>query len=331
MKEQLINRILHCMQDTLQEDQMRDLRGVLQSVLCIYHVEMKKQEIRTVNDSWREDLEDYLASKALAGKSSETLKRYRYELSRLLSYVNKETTDVTSGDISTYLRAYKCIRKVSNQTLKNVRSVYSSFFAWMRDRDRITKNPILMVEEIKVEKRIRKPFTDEERERMFRKCTTLRDKAMMEFLYSTAVRVSEMISLSISDVRFASQELLVVGKGSKERRVYLNDKSNMYLREYLQSRTDDNPALFVSQKSPHKRLSKTGVEDIIRRIGKLAGVSDAYPHRFRRTAATNALNRGMPVQEVAQLLGHEKLETTMIYCTIDQTMVQQHHKIYLSV
>lgn len=331
MKEQLINRILHCMQDILQEEQIRELQGVLQSVLCVYHIEAEKQELKVTNDSWREDLEDYLASKALAGKSQETLKRYRYELSRLLSYINKETADITSGDISAYLRAYKCIRRVSNQTLKNVRSVYSSFFAWLRDRDRITRNPMLMVEEIKVEKRIRKPFTDEERERMFRKCTTLRDKAMVEFLYSTAVRVSELTSLSISDVQFASQDLLVVGKGSKERRVYLNDRSNMYLREYLQSRTDDNPALFVSQKSPYRRLSKTGIEDIIRRIGKLAGVSEAYPHRFRRTAATNALNRGMPVQEVAQMLGHEKLETTMIYCTIDQAMVQHHHKIYLSV
>lgn len=331
MKEQLINRILHCMQDILQEEQIRELQGVLQSVLCVYHIEAEKQELKVTNDSWREDLEDYLASKALAGKSQETLKRYRYELSRLLSYINKETADITSGDISSYLRAYKCIRRVSNQTLKNVRSVYSSFFAWLRDRDRITRNPMLMVEEIKVKKRIRKPFTDEERERMFRKCTTLRDKAMVEFLYSTAVRVSELTSLSISDVQFASQDLLVIGKGSKERRVYLNDRSNMYLREYLQSRTDDNPALFVSQKSPYRRLSKTGIEDIIRRIGKLAGVSEAYPHRFRRTAATNALNRGMPVQEVAQMLGHEKLETTMIYCTIDQAMVQHHHKIYLSV
>lgn len=331
MKEQIIKRVLHCMQDTLQEDQLRELRGVLQNVLCVYRIEPEKQELQAVNDSWREDLEDYLSSKALAGKSSATLERYRYELNRMLSYVNKATADITSADISMYLRTYKCIRKVCNQTLKNVRSVYSSFFMWMRDRDRISQNPMLLVEEIKVGKKIRKPFTDEERERMFRKCETLRDKAMLEFLYSTAVRVSELASLSISDVQFASQDLLVIGKGSKERRVYLNDRANMYLQEYLQSRTDDNPALFVSQRSPHRRLSKTGIEDIIRRIGKLAGVSNAYPHRFRRTAATNALNRGMPVQEVAQMLGHEKLETTMIYCTVDQAMVQHHHKIYLSV
>lgn len=169
------------MQDILQEEQIRELQGVLQSVLCAYRVETEKQELWAANDSWREDLEDYLASKALAGKSRETLRRYRYELSRLLSYINKETADITSGDISAYLRAYKCIRRVSNQTLKNVRSVYSSFFAWLRDRDRVARNPMLMVEEIKVEKRIRKPFTDEERERMFRKCTTLRDKAIVEF------------------------------------------------------------------------------------------------------------------------------------------------------
>lgn len=331
MKEQVINRILYCMQDTLCREQLKELKDVLRNVLCVYHVEPEKQEIQAADESWRDALEDYLASKALGGKSFETLKRYRYELTRLLSYVNKKVEDITSADISAYMRVYKRIRGVSNQTLKNVRAVYSSFFTWLRDRDWITRNPILMVEEIKVEKKIKKPFTDEERERMFRKCKTLRDKAMVEFLYSTAVRVSELTLLSISDVQFTSQDLLVIGKGSKERKVYLNDRSSMYLREYLQSRTDDNSALFVSQKSPHRRLSKTGVEDVIRRLGKLAGVADAYPHRFRRTAATNALNRGMPVQEVAQMLGHEKLETTMIYCTIDQEMVQYHHKVYLSV
>lgn len=331
MKEQLINRVLYCMQDTLEEGQLAELRSVLRNVLHVYQIEPKRQELRLMNDSWREDLEDYLMSKALEGKSAETVRRYRYELSRLLSYINKAVADITSTDISRYMQAYKHIRKVCNQTLKNIRAVYSSFFSWLRDRERVKRNPMLMVEEIKVEKKIKKPFTDEERERMFRQSKTLRDKAMMEFMYSTAVRVSELAALNIEDVHFSSKDLIVFGKGSKERRVYLNDRSNMYLREYLQSRTDSNPALFVSLRSPYNRLTKTGIEDIIRRIGEAAGIANAYPHRFRRTAATNALNRGMPIQEVAQMLGHEKLETTMIYCTIDQVMVQYHHKKYLSV
>ena len=189
---------------------------------------------------------------------------------------------------------------------------------------------MVLVEDIKVEKKLKKPFTDEERELLLRNCETLRDKAMMEFLYSTAVRVSELAALNKDDIRWTTKDLVVFGKGSKERTVYINDRTNMYMKEYLETRKDDNEALFVSLRSPHERLSKTGIEDIIRRTGKRAGVEKAHPHRFRRTAATNALNRGMPVQEVAQLLGHAKLETTMVYCSVDQAGVKYHHQKYLS-
>ena len=165
---------------------------------------------------------------------------------------------------------------------------------------------------------------------MLRSCTTLRDKAMLEFLYSTAVRVSELARLDRKDIRFGTKDIIVYGKGSKERRVYLNDRTNMYMREYLQSRTDDNPALFVGVKAPHRRVTKAGVEDAIRRIGRRAGVEKAHPHRFRRTALTNALNRGMPLQEAMILAGHAKPETTMRYCTVEQEAVQFHHRKYLS-
>lgn len=153
---------------------------------------------------------------------------------------------------------------------------------------------------------------------------------MMEFLYSTAVRVSELVSLNRSDIRWTTKDLVVFGKGGKERTVYLNDRTNMYVKEYLASRNDNNEALFVSLKKPHNRLSKTGIENIIRKIGEHAGVDKSHPHRFRRTSATNALNRGMPVQEVAQILGHAKLETTMVYCSVDQAGVKYHHQKYLS-
>lgn len=329
MKEQVINRILYCMQDVLQEEQLSELRSVMRNVLCTYRVEAERQEIRIMNESWRIDLDEYLMSKALEGKSPDTISRYRYELSRLLSYINKAVVNITDVDISNYMRAYKRIRNICNQTLKNIRAVYSSFFSWLRDRDRIRRNPMVLVEQIKVEKKIKKPYTDAERELMLRNCKTIRDKAIMEFFYSTAVRVSELAALNRDDIRFASKDLTVFGKGSKERITYLNERSHMYLKEYLDSRTDNNPALFVSERKPHQRLSKTGIEDIIRRTGRRVDVH-AYPHRFRRTAATNALNRGMPVQEVAQLLGHAKLETTMIYCTVEQESVQFHHRKYLS-
>ena len=328
--EQKIMDVLKRMQELLCEKHLKELQNVLRMVFVGCEIIQEKQELRVSNNSWSVDLEDFLMSKALEGKSPNTVERYRYELQRLLSYVNKAVVDISDGDISNYMRAYKAIRQISNQTLKNVRAVYSGFFAWLRDRDRIRKNPMVLVEDIKVEKKIKKPFTDEERELLLRNCETLRDKAMMEFLYSTAVRVSELVALNRNDIRWTTKDLTVFGKGSKERTVYLNDITNMYMKEYLETRSDDNEALFVSIRNPHERLSKRGIENIIKRTGKRAGVDKAHPHRFRRTAATNALNRGMPVQEVAQLLGHAKLETTMVYCSVDQAGVKYHHQKYLS-
>jgi len=329
MEEKILD-VLRRMQDILQEAQLKELQTVLSMVFSDCEIIQGKQELQVLDRSWEIDLDEFLMSKALEGKSPKTIERYRYELSRLLSYVNKAVKDVRAGDISRYMRAYKKIRKISNQTLKNVRAVYSSFFSWLRDRDRIRKNPMALVEEIKVEKKLRKPYTDEEREMLLRNCKTLRDKAMMEFLYSTAVRVSELVALNREDVHFSDKNLIVYGKGSKERTVYLNDRTCLYMKEYLNSRKDDNTALFVSEKHPYQRVSKTGIEDIIRRTGQRAGVEKAHPHRFRRTSATNALNRGMPVQEVSKMLGHAKLETTMVYCTISDSSVQYHHNKYLS-
>ena len=327
--EQRILEVLRRMQTELDGNQMRELKTVLYMVFSGCEL-VENTALRTVDDSWRDDMEDFLTSKALSGMARRTVERYRYELQRMLQYVNKPVQNVTEGDISEYMRMYKRIRRICNQTLKNVRAVYSTFFSWLRDHGRIQRNPMVMVEEVKVERKILKPYTDEERERLLRCCRTLRDKAMLEFLYSTAVRVSELAALNREDIHFSTKDLVVFGKGSKERKTYLNDRTNLYLREYLQSRTDSNPALFVSLKRPYKRLTDKGIEDIIRRIGRKAGVEKSHPHRFRRTALTNALNRGMPLQEAMILAGHSKPETTMRYCTVDQESVQYHHKKYLS-
>ena len=316
--EAKIMDVLRRMQPVLDEMQLRELKEVLQ---------MTFTGCRVIQET---DLQVVDRSKALEGKASKTVKQYRYELVRLLTYINKPVKNIDSGDISGFMRAYKMIRKVANQTLKNVRAVYSSFFGWLRDRDRIRRNPMVLVESIKVEKKIRKPYTDEERERMLRKCSSLRDKALLEFLYSTAVRVSELSEINREDIRYANKELIVYGKGAKERTVYINERTNMYLKEYLESRKDNDPALFVGSKKPNSRLTKTGIEDIIRRIGEKAGVENAHPHRFRRTALTNALNRGMPLQEAMIFAGHAKSETTMRYCTVNQEGVRYHHFKYLS-
>lgn len=327
--EEKIMSVLRRMQDVINDEQLRTLQSTLNMVFSGCEL-VENTELRVVDRSWVNDLQDFLTSKVLEGKSNKTVDRYRYELTRLLSYIDKSVKDITEGDISEYLRMYKHIRKVSNQTMKNVRAVFSSFFVWLRDRDRIRKNPMVLVESIKVEQKIKKPYSDEEREKLLRNCNSLRDKAMMEFLYSTAIRVSELEALDRTDIRFFTKDAIVFGKGSKERTVYLNDRTNLYLREYLESRTDSNPALFVSLKAPHKRLSKEGIEDVIRRTGRRASVEKAHPHRFRRTALTNALNRGMPLQEAMILAGHSKPETTMMYCTVNQEGVKYHHAKYLS-
>lgn len=325
--ERRIAEVMWKMQRSLNAEQLEELEMVLQ----VAFADEPSDNSALMDLAWWLDLEDFLRSKTLEGRSHETIKRYRYELTRLLSYIGKPVAEVAPADISEYLYTYKQTRGVSNVTLKNARAVYSSFFAWAKERERTCRNPMCIVENINVTKRIKKPFSDKERARLVANCKTLRDKALIEFLYSTAVRVSELIRLNREDVLFSDQELIVLGKGSKERRVYLNEKSCLCLREYLQSRTDDESALFVSVHKPYRRLGKSGIEHIIRRVGQQASVSDAYPHRFRRTAATNALNRGMPIQEVSLMLGHVKLETTMLYCTADEAQLKKDHARYLNV
>lgn len=324
--EDKILRIIKAMEPDLTTLQLSKLKEVLSFELY----ELENNLIEISDDGWSNVLDEFILSKSLEGKSVKTLDRYSFELKRLLSYTSKPVDQIISSDISMYLITYKRIRKVSNSTLKNVRAVFSSFFAWARDYDKIPINPMLQVETIKVEKKIKKPFTDEERELLLRSCKNLRDKAILEFLYSTGVRVSELITLNISDIHFVDKDLTVYGKGNKERIVYINDKTNMYLREYIKSRTDENPALFVGIKKPYSRLTKCGVEYIVRELGKKAGVENSHPHRFRRTIITNALNRGMPLQEVMVFAGHSKPETTMMYCEVDEDSVKLHHKKFLS-
>ena len=213
--EAKIMDVLRRMQPVLDEMQLRELKEALQMAFTGCKI-IQETDLQVVDRSWEADLEEFLMSKALEGKAPKTVKQYRYELCRLLTYINKPVKNIDSGDISGFMRTYKMIRKVANQTLKNVRAVYSSFFGWLRDRDRIRRNPMVLVESIKVEKKIRKPYTDEERERILRKCSNLRDEALLEFLYSTAVRVSELAEINREDIRYVNKELIVYGKGAKE-------------------------------------------------------------------------------------------------------------------
>lgn len=326
MVEKVISEVLRGMMGR----DVKELKSVLYCVLSGYEIVVKSTELQQIDRSWEEELEAFLVRKRVDGRSEGTIEQYNLHLRRVLRYINKPVKEITESDLFMYLSMYKKQRNVSSVYLDNIRLIFSSFFGWLNNKGYIAKNPAAGLDPIKTEKRIKKPLSDTELEILRRKCTIGRDVSLIEFLYSTGVRVSELISLNKSDIDFDSMKVVVYGKGAKEREAYLTAASCMHLKEYLASRTDNNEALFVSLKAPHERLTVAGVEEILRRLGKATGIEKVHPHRFRRTMATNILNKGMPIEEVKEILGHVKLDTTMIYCQINKENVRHHHRKYMS-
>lgn len=331
MKQKIIGNVLNKMEGMLNDEQLVALNNALYSELIDCDIKEKTFGVVEIENDWKIDLRDFLLQKKLEGKADSTIKQYRYQLTKLLSYLNKKTSDIVSDDILKYMMDYKrCRKNVSNRSFENMRLCFSSFFRWALSYKRTAKDVMSMVGKIKCEKLLKKPFSDEELEVLHTSATSTRDKAMIQFLYSTAVRVSEMCALNRNDIKFNDNELVIFGKGSKERVVYLNAKSSLYLREYLKERTDNNPALFVSLRKPYDRLSVSGVENILRKLGSKCGIKNVHPHRFRRTAATNALNRGMELQYVKTMLGHISTDTTMLYCNVQNANVKFAHNKFLT-
>lgn len=324
--EQIISKVLMRMMGK----GIEELKMVLYCVLSDYNITEKSTELQSIDESWKEELGAFLVRKRVEGRSEGTIEQYNLHLRHMLQYINKPVKDITEADLFMYISMYKKQRKVSSVYLDNIRLVFSSFFGWLNNKGYIVKNPAAGLDPIKVEKRIKKPLSDTELEILRRKCIIKRDIALVEFLYSTGVRVSELIALNRQDIDFNSMDAVVYGKGAKERETYLNAAACMHLKEYLNSRTDENEALFVSLKSPHERLTVSGVEEILRRLGRATGIEKVHPHRFRRTMATNILNKGMPIEEVKEILGHAKLDTTLIYCQVNKENVKHHHRKYMS-
>lgn len=329
MKEKLITEILNEMSLVLEEGSLTILKETLYLKLHDYVIQKASTELKAINESWMRWLQEFLVRKATEGKSEGTIGQYKIHLQMLLSYLNKDIKDITDDDLFCYLIVYKRLRGVSNGYLDHMRLVFKSFFGWLQKKKYITINPAVGLEPIKAEKKIKKPFTGEELEQIRKNCQLERDLAIVELLYSTAIRVSELTGLNRSEINFIGRDIVVFGKGSKEREVYLNAKAFVHLKEYLQSRDDDNEALFVSCRFPHKRLTVSGIEEILRKVGLRANVENVHPHRFRRTSATDLLRAGMPIEEVKEYLGHEKLDTTMIYCTVSRDNVRNSHKRYM--
>lgn len=321
MKEQLMKEILLKMSDCLDKEQRDKLERVMITTLHDYEVMADhSREVVVYDQSAEMLLQKFIAVRRLDGLQDSTLAQYEYENRKMLEYLGKNPKNVTTDDVRYYLAGCQ----VAKTTLNNKIRYINAFYKWLDEEELIARNPMKRVHSVKTDKVIKKPYQDTELEDLRNNIQSDRDRAIMEVLYSTGVRVSELCRMNRSDV--INDECIVLGKGAKERKVYFSQKSIYYLKRYVENRTDDNEALFVSKKKPHDRLSVPAIESLMRKLGRKCGIEKVHPHRFRRTLATNVLNRGMPLQEVKELLGHDKLDTTMIYCTVMETNVKNSHK-----
>ena len=330
MKDEIVMEILREMTPLLVQEQLDTLKETVRAVLSKYEVQKRETSLMRTDRNGMNYLQVFLESFRQNGKSEGTIEQYRLHLSRMLSYVGKNVQEIEDDDLIDYIHKYKQIRKVSNRYLNSIRLVFNSFFRWLQRRKIILRNPVDGLDPIKYRQVVKKPLSPEELEKVRCACEKERDLAIVEFLYSSAVRVSELVRLNREDICWESDDVMVLGKGNKEREVYLNARAHLHLKKYLESRTDDNPALFVSGRMPHERLTKAGIEYIVAQIGKAAGVENVHPHRFRRTAATDLLRMGMPIEQVQELLGHAKIDTTRIYCTVTREQVRASHRRYMA-
>ena len=329
MENEIIMQVINRMMSVLNNAQLSMLKESMQLVLCEYNITVKETSLTCTENNSLRYLSMFLDSFKINGKSEGSVKQYKLHLERFLLYINKNVEDISDNDVINYIYKYKDIRKVSQRYLNNIRLVMNSFFKWLQRKHIIVRNPVDGLEPIKYRASIKTPLTAEELERLRYACENERDLAIIEFLYSSAVRVSELIKLDVTDIGWDSNDVIVLGKGNKEREVYINAKTNLHLKNYLDKRNDSNPALFVSLRKPYKRLTKSGIEYILKRIGKKAGVKNVHPHRFRRTSATDLLRMGMPIEQVQELLGHTKIDTTRMYCTISKEQVRASHRKYM--
>lgn len=267
-------------------------------------------------------IKEWISTKQVEGCSKETIRSYESFIRGFAYIMDKKLTDVTTAEIRHFLLEYQEKREVSNKTIDGMRRYLSSFYNFLEEEYYISTSPARRVHKIKSVSSVKKPFSDDETILLEYACKTARDRAMIGFLLSTGVRVSELSRLDINDIDMRNREAIVYGKGAKERVVYFDARAKVFLERYLASRTDDNPALFVIDRNPFNRMEKPGIEWVVREIGREAGVTNCHPHRFRRTFATKMLNRGMPIEQVQKLLGHARIETTLIYTEISQENVR---------
>lgn len=326
MKEKVIKEIEQKMASILNNEQKEKLKEVL--LYTFYNI-----EVTSIKDELVEDTTDYakmfIAAKRIEGCSERTLNYYETTIKTMVDKLSKKVNSIETEDLRNYLSEYQAKNNCSKVTIDNVRRILSSFFAWLEDEDYIMKSPVRRIHKVKATQTVKETYTDEELEEMRDACVEIRDLAMVDFLASTGVRVGELVNLDIVDIDMQERSCVVLGKGGKEREVYFDARTKIHLQNYLNSRTDNNPALFVSLLRPYDRLKISGVEIRLRELGKRINIKKIHPHKFRRTMATKAIDKGMPIEQVQQLLGHQKIDTTLQYAMVSQNNVKISHRKYI--
>ena len=326
MKQNLMNEVIQGMLPFLNNAQMERLQEVLQHTLFNYKV-VENNSNKELSEQNLVEL--FLAAKRIEGCSEKSLKYYESTILALLDDLEKDVKHIVTDDIRTYLTEYQARKQSSKVTIDNIRRILSSFFSWLEDEDYILKSPVRRIHKVKTGTNIKETYTDEALELMRDNCTELRDLAIIDMLASTGMRVGEMVLLNREDIDFNERECVVFGKGDKERIVYFDARTKIHLLNYLNSRNDDDPALFVSLQKPYNRLQISGVEVRLRQYGKRLGLNKVHPHKFRRTLATMAIDKGMPIEQLQQLLGHRRIDTTLQYAMVKQSNVKIAHRKYI--
>ena len=326
MEHNLITEVVQGMLPYLNNIQAEKLHEVLAHTLFRYEV-TKNNKDENISEWNLVDL--FLAAKRIEGCSEKSLKYYESTIMAMMDKLHKEVKQVDTDDIRSYLTEYQARKKSSKVTIDNIRRILSSFFSWLEDEDYIIKSPVRRIHKVKTGTNIKETYSDEDLEIMRDSCKELRDLAMIDMLASTGMRVGEMVLLNREDINFNERECVVFGKGDKERIVYFDARTKIHLQNYLQSRTDDDSALFATLQAPHNRLSIGGIEVRLRQIGKRLGLNKVHPHKFRRTLATMAIDKGMPIEQLQQLLGHKRIDTTLQYAMVKQSNVKISHRKYI--
>ena len=329
MKDIAITQILSKMEGILTFEQLEQLRRVIVEEMDGYEVVLAPCQLEKAKQANGELLESFISAKRIEGCSEKTLNYYRNTINALLGTISIELREVTTNDIRRYLAEFQEKRNSSKTTIDNIRRIFSSFFSWLEDEDYIVKSPVRRIHKVRSEITVKETISDEELETLRDSCGELRDLAMIDFLVSTGVRVGELVKINRNDINFNERQCVVLGKGNKERTVYFNARAKVHLQNYLATRTDSETALFVSLTNPNTRLTISGVENRLRELGKVAKVGRIHPHKFRRTLATMAIDKGMPIEQVQRLLGHCKIDTTLHYAMVNQNNVKIAHRKFL--